>query len=228
MSIAALGRLPVARLTRTPKFLFVIGAWSSLALVAALVVRSEHAIHGADHVLHWVYGSVVLPLLAYAVVGTALGARSLTGSVEALVGFGASRTGAAAVAILVAALVSATLGAIVAGAVATVAHGAADPPVIRDVAASGYAGAIGGAGYASWFALGAAFGRRGLGRAMSLVLDWVVGVSGTTAALFTPRAHLRNLLGGVPPMNLSERASSIALIALTLACALIALGRARN
>jgi hypothetical protein len=88
-------------------------------------------------------------------------------------------------------------------------------------------GALGGAAYASWFSLGAGFGRRGGGRLVALLVDWLLGASGGVMALFAPRAHLRSLMGGAPPMDLSQRASAVALAILALACALGAVGRAR-
>jgi hypothetical protein len=111
--------------------------------------------------------------------------------------------------------------------VALVAHGAADPPVARDALISGYVGGLGGATYASWFSLGAGFGRRGGGRLVALLVDWLFGVSGGTLALFAPRAHLRSLLGGAPPLDWSQRWSVAALAVLALACAIGAVGRAR-
>jgi hypothetical protein len=85
---------------------------------------------------------------------------------------------------------------------------------------------LGGAAYAAFFGLGASFGARGGGRAAALVLDFLFG-GGTTIALVTPRAHLRSLLGGTAPAEVSQRASSAVLVALTLVFAAIAIRRAR-
>jgi hypothetical protein len=60
------------------------------------------------------------------------------------------------------------------------------------------------------------------------VIDWLLGANGGVTALLAPRAHLRNLLGGAPPMDLSQRASAVALAILVLVCALGAVGRART
>ncbi|MDP9152364.1 MAG: hypothetical protein M3O36_20755, partial [Myxococcota bacterium] len=97
-----------------------------------------------------------------------------------------------------------------------------------DALASAYAGALGGAAYAGWFFMGASFGKRGGGRPMLLVLDWVLGASGGFAALITPRAHLRNVLGGAAPLAMSGQASSASLVAIAVACALLAVSRAQR
>ena len=60
-----------------------------------------------------------------------------------------------------------------------------------------------------------------------LVVDWVLGANGSAGALATPRGHLRNLFGGMPPMDLSQRASAAALAVLTLGYALVAIRRSR-
>jgi len=226
--IAVLAQLPIARVVRTPRTWVATGAWCALAVGMALVMRARGASHGADDVLVEACGALVLPLLAYTLVGTALGARSVAGSTTAVAAFGASPALAAAVTVGVGVAASALGGAVLAATVAIVAHGAADPPLARDALVSGYVGALGGAAYASWFALGAGFGRRGGGRLVALVIDWLLGANGGVTALLAPRAHLRNLLGGAPPMDLSQRASAVALAILVLVCALGAVGRART
>lgn len=227
--IAALARPPLARLLRTPRALLTLGAWCLLAVGFALAARARGSSHGADHALVGAYGALVLPLLAYALVGAVVGsARSLAASTAPLVSFGASPTRAAAVAVGVAVLACAAVGAVLAAVVALVAHGADDPPAAADALASAYAGLLGGAAYAAWFAAGASFGRRGGGRTVLLVADYVLGAGRGAIALVTPRAHLRNLLGGEPPMAWSGRASTALLVVLAVVCALVAVRRARS
>jgi hypothetical protein len=194
----------------------------------AVVLRRRGASHGADDVLVEAFGALVLPLLAYTLAGATLGARSVTGSTAPLVAFGASRAQAAAVTVGVGMAASALAGALVAVAVAVTAHGSADPPATHDALVSGYVGALGGAAYGAWFLLGAGFGRRGGGRLAALLVDWLLGAGGGVTALLSPRAHVRNLLGGAPPMDLSERASAAALAVLALACALGAVARGQR
>ena len=66
-----------------------------------------------------------------------------------------------------------------------------------------------------------------LGRVVLLVVDWILGANGGAGALLCPRGHVRNLLGGAAPMDLSQRASAAALVFLAIASALIAIRRAR-
>jgi hypothetical protein len=166
--------------------------------------------------------------MAYAVAGTVLGSQSLRASVAPVVAFGASPARAAVVAIAVAAGACALPAGVVAAVVALIAHGVADPPRALDALASGYAGALGGAAYVTWFALGSAFGRRGGGRAALLVADAVLGAAPGASALVTPRGHLCNLLGGTPPVNLTERASACLLVALAVVFTAWAARRARS
>jgi hypothetical protein len=224
--IAVLARPPLARLTSRPRAWLAVGAWVALALAFAAAVRHQGAPHGADHVLVDTYGAMVVPLLAYGIVGAVLGSQSLEASIRPLVGFGASPVRAAAASVAVSAVACAALAAALGAAVAVVAHGASDPPVARDAAVSAYAGSLGGLAYAAWFSLGASFGRRGTGRAAFLVADWLLGISGPGGAL-TPRGHLTNLLGGVPPLDLPQRASALALVGLALLYAAAAVRRAR-
>jgi hypothetical protein len=226
--ISALARPPLARITRGPRVWVGVTAWCALALVVAEVARIHGAPHGADHALIELYGAVAVPLVTYILVGAAVASQSLRGSTSPLVSFGAAPLRAALATLAVAVVLSAAASAILGAAVALLAHGQADPPPVRDAVVSAYAGALGGAAYAAWFGLGASFGKRGGGRSVFLALDWILGASSGAGAVITPRAHLRNLLGGAPPMELSQRASSAALVLLTVLFALLALRRSRR
>jgi hypothetical protein len=225
--ITALARPSIARIVHRPGAWIAIGAWGTLACAVGAVARRQGYVHGADHVLVDIVGALALPLLAFAVVRAVLGSGSLRVSTAPAVAFGGHPARAAAATIAVAAVTCAVAGSLVAAAVALLAHGVSDPPPLRDAAASAFAGGLGGLAYATWFSLGATFGRRGGGRAVFLLADWILGATGGAGALVTPRAHLRNLLGGAPPMDLSQRASVAALLALALVCTLVAVRRSR-
>jgi len=222
----ALARPPLARLLRTTRGWLPIAAWAAVAVAFAVTARSGGSVRGADHVLVGGYGGLVLPLLSYAIVGALFGARSLSASIAPLVALGALPARAAAASVLLAMATTALAGLVTAAVVALVAHGSADPPLAGDALESAYAGGLGGAAYAAWFALGASFGRRGGGRALLLVADWLLGSTGSAAALLTPRAHLRNLLGGPAPMDFTQRASAAWLVAIAVACAVLSIRRA--
>jgi hypothetical protein len=225
--IAALARPPLARLLRGPRAWLAVAAWCALALVFAMAARERGAAHGADHVLLETYGALALPLLSFVIVGAIVASQSLRASTAPMVAFGAQPARAAAASIAVAAACCAVVGAGVAAIVAVVAHGIADPPRLHDATVSAYVGALGGAAYAAWFSLGASFGRRGGGRVALLLVDWILGANGGAGALLSPRGHVRNLLGGAAPMDLSQRASAAVLVILAIASALVAIRRAR-
>lgn len=225
--IAALARPTLARVTRRPRTLLTVGAWCLLALGMAVASRVRGVPHGADHVLVGAFGGLALPLLAYTLVGAVVGARSLSASTAPVVAFGAPPVRAAAVTVGIGVVGCGLCGAVLAAVVALAAHGAGDPPPAGDALASAYAGALGGAAYGAWFLLGSSFGRRGGGRTVLLVADWLLGVGTSPAALVVPRAYLRCLLGGSGPMELSGPVCSAAIAALCLACVLGALLRAR-
>ena len=224
--ITALARPSVARIVRSPRPLLAMGAWCVLALGFALAARVRGSAHGADHVLVEAYGALVLPLLTYTLVGAVLGPRSLAASTAQLVRFGASPGRVAAVTVGVAVLAGVVVGAVLASAVALLAHGSSDPPVARDALESAYAGALGGGAYTAWFALGACFGKRGGGRTLLLVVDWVLGLGRGPVAVVTLRAHLRSLFGGTAPMDWSGRASAAALVVIAIVCVAVAVRRA--
>jgi hypothetical protein len=225
--IATLARPALARL-RQPRPLLGTAAWSVLGVAFALAARSRGISHGADRVLVEAFGGLVLPLAAYTLVGAVVGARSLAGSGAALVSFGAPPARVASTTVGVAVAACALAGAVLAVVVAMTAHGSSDPPLAGDALASAYAGALGGSAYGGWFCLGASFGKRGGGRTLALVVDWVLGFGQGAVAVVTPRAHLRNLLGGTPPMGWPERASAAALLVLLVVCAAGAVSRSRR
>ncbi len=223
-----LATAPALRLLRARSLWLALAGWGALAVAVAGAARSSDTPLGATHVLLGIFGRVVLPLLTYAIVGAAVGPRSLRASVDPLVAFGASPVTAALGVIAVAAIASAACGAALAAAVAAMAHGPGDPSRAYDAAASAYAGSLGAAAYAALFTLGTAFGRRGGGRSVLLFADALLGAQIGAPALLVPRGHLRNLLGGAPPMNLPERASAVALVLLAVAFTALALRRVRR
>jgi hypothetical protein len=225
----ALARAPWARVCRGGRSRATLAVWAAMGLALAVAARSRHVSHAADRVLLDAYGPVILPLLAYALSSAVVGARSFSAAVAPLRAFGASPVRAAVAALAVAIASSAMAGGVLGAAVDAIAQGPAVRSfILRDAGTSAYACALGGAAYASWFVLGATFGRRGGGRFVFLLADWALGANETVAALVTPRGHLRNMLGGVPPMELSERGSAIALVAISLVCAAIATWRVRR
>jgi hypothetical protein len=149
-------------------------------------------------------------------------------AVRPLVSFGASPFAAAFAAVVVASVASAVFGAALGAAVACVAHGAADPPLAHDVVTSAWIGALGGAAYAALFVFGSSFGKRGGGRAVALVVDFLIGSGVGAAAFVTPRGQVRSLLGGRAPLDLSQRDGVLTLAVLVIVFAGFAVLRARR
>jgi hypothetical protein len=212
----AVARVPFARLTRVPRAWIPMAVWIVLALGGAYVAERHGAAHAADHVLLGAYGAIALPLLVYGVVTATLGGDGLASSGRALIAFGAAPAAVTSASVVVAALASALLAGLLAGIVAAIAHTSLDPPLASDMLTSAWIGALGGAAYAAYFMLGSSFGARGAGRAVFLVLDWILGSGEGGLAVFFPRAHVRNLLGGEAPLELAQPAS-VGLLFLLLA-----------
>jgi hypothetical protein len=226
--LLSLARLPFARLTRTPRAWLPIAGWVALAVAAAVIARKIGSANAASHALEGPFGALALPLLAYAVVSATLGGEGLARASRSLVAFGAAPAQAALAQIAVAAAASAILGAVVAVGVAAMAHGTSDPPVVRDALTSAWIAALGAAAYASLFAFGSSFGARGGGRTVMLAVDWILGAGSGGAAILTPRAHVRSLLGGAAPLDIGQRASSAWLVGLAVLFALLAVARTRR
>jgi hypothetical protein len=192
------------------------------------MARTRQWAHGADRTLTSVYGALVLPLLAYSLIGAVGGSRSMTGGMAPLVAFGATPVRAALAIISVGAAACALVGGVLAAVVAVIAHGSADPPMARDAVTSAYVGAVGGIAYASWFGLGATLGRRSTGRTLLLLVDWGLGSPDSATSVLTPRGHLRSLLGGISPANLPQRSSALALMLLGIGCVLLTMRLCRR
>jgi hypothetical protein len=200
--------------------------WGAVALVPAIIARRAATGHGADHALLGMYSAIALPFLAYTVLSGVLGRDGLGRSGLVLANFGASPGRVAIFAVTVAVSASGFLGGGLGALVDALAHGPLDPPLAQDLARAFAGGALGGAAYAAFFALGASFGARGFGRSVLLVLDWIFGAGTSASALFTPRAHVRSLLGGSAPLDVPGRASFAALVIMVVAFTLLAAARA--
>jgi hypothetical protein len=207
----AIATVPLRRLFRGSRAWLSVGFWVALAVAPAALERVRAIGHGADHALLGFYASIALPFLAYSVLSAVLGREGLGASGIVLANFGAPAGKVALSTVTVALAASALLGGGLGAVVAIVGHGALDPPLSEDATRAFAVGALGGAAYAGLFAFGSSFGARGWGRSVLLVLDWVLGSDVDTVALFTPRAHVRSLLGGPAPLDVPGRTSYFAL-----------------
>jgi hypothetical protein len=204
------------RLTRSRRGWIPILGWTVLAVVSALLARASGAPAGADRVMRGTFGFVVVPLLTYGIVSASLGATGLRAAIRGLSALGASPQRAALASVLVAMAASAIASGLIALAVCTLAHGAGDAPLAADLLGSFGVAVVAGATYASYFALGSAIGK-GAMRAVFLAADWILGSGSGFGSVLTPRGHVMSLLGGPPCFELSNRASSVALL-IMMAC----------
>lgn len=217
-----LARVPAARLLRTPRAWLPIGVWTLLAIVSAIVARSRGSLSGADHVMRGSFAFLVLPLVAYAIVGATVGTGGLRRGIRGVVALGAEPRRAALASVGVAVLSAAVACGLLAAVVCVLAHGSQDPPLGSDLPTSLWIGALGGGAYAAYFCAGSAIGK-GTMRGVFLAIDWIVGSGSGFGALFTPRGHVQSLLGGSLCADISQRASSVALVAILCAYAGFAL-----
>ncbi|MBX3186355.1 MAG: hypothetical protein KF819_05035 [Labilithrix sp.] len=217
-----LARVPALRLIRTPRAWLSVFVWTVIAIASAVVVKSQGSTTGADHVMRGAFGVVVLPLVAYGIVGSALGGAGLRRGIRGVVALGAAPRPAALATILVALASAALVCSLLAGLVCVLAHGAQDPPLSRDLPTSIWIGALGGAAYAAYFSAGSAIGK-GAMRGVFLAFDWIVGAGAGVGSVFVPRGHVTSLLGGSLAADLSQRTSSVFLAVICAAYVALAL-----
>jgi hypothetical protein len=211
-----LARVPALRLVRTPRAWLTIGVWILLAIASALAARSSGSGNGADHVMRGAFSFFVLPLVSYAIVGAVIGRSGLRRGIRAVVELGAAPRRAALASVGVAIVSAAVVCGVLAALVCALAHGSHDPPLASDLPASLGVGVLGGGAYAAYFCAGSAIGK-GMMRGVFLAFDWIVGSGAGFGALFTPRGHVTSLLGGPLCAEISQRASSFALVAIMMA-----------
>ena len=173
------------------------------------------------------FSFLVLPLVAYGVVGATLGTTGLRRGIRGVVALGAAPRSAALASVLVAIASSAVLSAVLGAVVCALAHGASDPPLASDLVATLWICALGGGTYAAYFSAGSAIGK-GAMRGVFLAFDWIIGGGAGVGALITPRGHVTSLLGGPLCADLSQRTSSALLVVLLLAYAGVAVALVRR
>ena len=222
-----LARIPALRLVRTPRAWLPILAWCVLALVFALSAHARGSTTGADHVMRGAFSFLVLPLVAYGVVGATLGTTGLRRGIRGVVALGAAPRSAALASVLVAIATSALLSGVLGAVVCALAHGSGDPPLASDLVASLWICALGGGTYGAYFSAGSAIGK-GAMRGVFLALDWIIGGGAGVGALITPRGHVTSLLGGPLCADLSQRTSSVLLVVLLVAYAGVAVALVRR
>jgi hypothetical protein len=225
--MVALARIALRRVVGTARTWLPVGGWVAVALLSAIMARMRGASAGADEVMRGTFGFVGVPLVAYAMASAAVAGGGLRPAIRSMVALGAPAKIAALATTLVAMAATALVCVPLAALVCVVAHGPADAPLARDVFASAWVSALGGAAYAAYFVAGSAFAG-GAARAFFLIADFFLGAGAGVSSLFTPRGHVQSLLGGPLAAELPQRASFGMLVALVAAYTLLALRLARR
>lgn len=206
MSAFAMGStLARDRLRGITPLLAVAVACIAVYLIGLLERRSDHAF-AADTTLTGAVFGIALPLLAYLASERVCDGQRLSRSVDAVARHGASRR----LAVLGLLLTSVACMALVAVLLTMCALLGARASA-GDVALSGGIAIVAGAVYAAWFGWASMLGARGGGRRWALVLDLLFGAGSSFMAAPWPRAHIRNLLGGEPALELSQAGAWFAL-----------------
>jgi hypothetical protein len=219
----ALGR---ERILRRPTALSaLLGA--ALVIVGAVIERRAGTAGAVDRALSGNF-RLVIPLVAFGVAAEATGRGNLCESVWPIARYGASRREVALGLIAMAMVVSMVLGALFAVSSVALAHGSGEPPLLRDALQCAWIGALTASAYTAWFSLGATFFKRGRGRWIPLVADFLVGSSTGLVGALLPRSNAQNLLGGAAPMHLSQPVSSGILVGSAVILALVAALRCRR
>ncbi|HEY2405552.1 MAG TPA: hypothetical protein VGI10_06105 [Polyangiaceae bacterium] len=190
---------------RTPSLPLLLAA--SAALAVALVHFTESSL---DAVLEGPVLGWTLPIVGYLIAQRVTDNQRLDHSLEPLARHGADRRRVAVGLLLVSAALSALTGGLLAIVTVSAAHEHFDAAWLRDLAATTLVASAAGLVYATWFWGASTIGRRGGGRLWALAGDLVLGAGSSLFALPFPRSHLRNLLGGLPPAGLSQRAAWLA------------------
>jgi hypothetical protein len=208
-----------------PRPLFIALLAVAAAALVALAERRVESFGATGRVLTGFVFGLLVPLMLVANATRVLMPMRLDASAAIFARLGASRR-AVALGLVAASMCSGAILAAILGAVgALVAHDPTAPPRAIDALTTAWIGVLTGAAYASLYAFGATFGRRGGGRYWALVVDFVLGGIGGFGAAMAPRAHVANLLGSAPPLMLSQAESAASLVMLTAIMTLLAIGR---
>lgn len=200
---------------------------AALVAAAGVIERRVGSAGAADRALAATF-NLVVPLLSFALAATAAGRENLRDAVWPAARYGLARRDVALGLIAGTALGAGALSAVFAVLAVIVAAGPGNPPMAGDMVTSAWIGALAAAAYVGWFALGSTFGRRGGGRWAPLVADFVIGGSTGLAGAMLPRGNVASLLGGAPPLHLSQPSSSVILGASAVALAALAALRCRE
>jgi hypothetical protein len=209
-----LGRLwPLAAAAASLLFLIVAGVLEGRAIGTAATARAAQL-----RLLQGVVFGIILPLYAWG-TSARLGGRREELMSNRWARHGGDRRvyalGRLARGALLSGVVAGVLGALALG-LGSATSAAADelPPSAVNLLTVLWIGLLGGIAYTLTLTLAhEVLGNTG--RLLLLAADWVFGSGTSLFSLVLPRAHLRALLGGVPPLGLAPGQSALCLVALS-------------
>lgn len=174
-------------------------AWSTMLSVALVATLSavERRVTPAGAVSRTLAGTfgLVIPLISFGVTVEATARSALRDCVWPVARYGMARRDVALGVTAAAMVASGALGAILAMLSVLFAHGVGNPPLATDALTSTWIGALTAVAYTGWFMAGATFGRRGRGRWVPLILDFMLGGTTGFVGALLPRFNAQNLLG---------------------------------
>jgi len=199
---------------------------SATAVYALAVLEHRGGGNGAaDSALEGPVFGFGLPILAYLVSERVCDGARLDRSVDVVARYGADRR-AALLGVLLVSAASTALSAVLLTVSALIgAHTLHDASWASDLRASVGIAAVSGAVYALWFGAASLFGKRGGGRKWALILDFLLGAGSSALAAPWPRGHTRNLLGGMPVLDMPQSAAWLALLAIGAASVALSVSR---
>ncbi len=206
-----------------------LGAPLTLVLACSAVYalgvlgRRVDPTEAVDNLLSVPVFGFALPVLAYLISERVCGGQRLDRGVDSLARHGTDRRAAVLGLLLASALCTALTALLLTLSAVFTAHDAGS--LLFDLRSSVGIAVLGGAVYALWFGAASLLGKRGGGRKWALIADFVLGAGSSALAAPCPRAHVRNLLGGDPALEISQSHAWLALIAIGAVCALISATR---
>jgi hypothetical protein len=216
VSVRAGADLATARL-RQPGTLSAVVLALCFTLGVALLERAQGRGGAADRALLGGAFGIALPLLSYFLVVRSCASGSLQSAVNPLARHGLSRRPLALGLALPAAAIAAVFGSLGGVLVVLIGRGPSDPLWLADAASCSWIGGLSGLAYVLSFVGASGFGGRGQGRIWLLGADFVLGAGSSLLAVPWPKGHVRNLLGGMPVLELSQLAALLVLLGTSFA-----------
>jgi hypothetical protein len=208
---------------RGPSAALVLLFTCAALFAIGVLERQSNAASAPDDALQGAVFGIALPILAYLVSERVCGGERLDRSVDGVARYGCDRRAALLGVLLASALCSALAGALITTFALLGAHTPHSATLAFDLRTSVGIALIAGPAYALYFSAASVLGKRGGGRKWALIVDLILGAGSSALAAPWPRGHVRNLLGGVPVVDLSQASAWLALGAIGVACLALSL-----